>query len=118
VKNNLQCHSRESGNPGTSIKQRRWMPVFTGMTIFGVCALLLFIASAVHASDNRWPGVDETVVEKYAAEHGRPAKPGLINLEGDALLFAFLLAGTAGGFVAGYYYRDQFSTKSRMAGKI
>jgi len=50
--------------------------------------------------------VDEAVVEKYAQENGRPASKPLINIEGDALLFAFLMAGVAGGFVMGYYYRE------------
>ncbi len=115
--NSIQCHSRESGDPGILFRVRRWMTVFTGMTYMGLCALLLFIASVAHAADEPWPGVDKTVVEKYAAEHGRPARPGLINIEGDALLLAFLLAGAAGGFVAGYYYRDLFSVKSRPAGE-
>jgi flagellar basal body-associated protein FliL len=53
-----------------------------------------------------WTGVDEAVVEKVAREHGREAKPPLINTDkGDLLLFVFLLAGVAGGFAAGYYWR-------------
>ncbi len=54
----------------------------------------------------KWPGVDESVVEKYAKEHGREAHKPLINTDqGDLLLFVFLIAGTVGGFVAGYYWR-------------
>lgn len=61
-------------------------------------------ASALGAEP--WPGVDETVVEKFAREHGRESREPLINTDqGDLLLFAFLLAGTAGGFAAGYYWR-------------
>jgi cobalt/nickel transport protein len=53
-----------------------------------------------------WTGVDEAVVERIASEHGREAKRPLIDPgEGDLLLFAFLLAGAAGGFFAGYYWR-------------
>lgn len=56
-----------------------------------------------------WPGVDETVVEKYATAAGRPPQPPLIDPgEGDLLLFLFLIAGTAGGFIAGYYFRVLF----------
>lgn len=62
--------------------------------------------TAVFAAD-KWPGVDESVVEKYAKEHGREAKAPLINTDqGDLLLFVFLLAGAAGGFTAGYCWRE------------
>jgi ABC-type cobalt transport system substrate-binding protein len=53
-----------------------------------------------------WKGVDESVVERIAAEHGREVKAPLINTDqGDLLLFVFLLAGVLGGFVAGYSWR-------------
>ena len=74
-------------------------------------ALLLFVllmaASLVQAEEKgKWPGVDEAVVEKLAREHGRPPREPLINTDqGDLLLFLFLLAGTVGGFAAGYYWR-------------
>lgn len=68
----------------------------------GICA---------YGAGGSWPGVDETVVGKFAAEHGRPVRPGILELDGDALLFAFLLAGVVGGFVIGYYYRGHFSGK-------
>lgn len=46
------------------------------------------------------------MVEKVASEHGREAREPLINTDqGDLLLFVFLLAGTVGGFAAGYYWR-------------
>lgn len=82
------------------------------------CSLLLFLSVVLaYAAEEKWQGVDETVVGKYAKEHGRPAKPGIIDLEGDALLFAFLIAGVAGGFTLGYYYRD-FMGKKGGEGKI
>ena len=56
-----------------------------------------------------WAGVDETVVERIAAEAGRAPKPPL--LEGDLLLFAFLVAGIVGGFAIGYFYRALFVEK-------
>jgi len=68
-------------------------------------------AISARATEEKWPGVDDTVVGKYAEEHGRAAKPCVIDLEGDALLFAFLVAGAAGGFVMGYYYRDVAAKK-------
>ena len=61
---------------------------------------------------DKWPGVDESVVEKYAKEHGRLARSPLINTDqGDLLLFVFLLAGTMGGFAAGYSWRMLVSEK-------
>lgn len=81
-------------------------------THYALCAMvfLLFAAhcsliSAASASE-KWPGVDESVVEKYAKEHGREAREPFINTDqGDLLLFVFLLAGAVGGFAAGYSWR-------------
>lgn len=57
-------------------------------------------------ANEKWPGVDKSVVEKYAGEHGREAREPLINTDqGDLLLFVFLLAGVVGGFVGGYYWK-------------
>lgn len=69
--------------------------------------LAVFIQpAAVSASEEKWPGVDKAVVENIAKEHGREAGKPLINTDqGDLLLFAFLLAGTVGGFAAGYNWR-------------
>jgi len=56
-----------------------------------------------------WEGVDETVVGKYAKEAGHPAQKAYIDTDrGDMLLFFFLIAGTAGGFMGGYYFRELF----------
>lgn len=64
--------------------------------------------SPAHAA-SEWVGVDEKVVEKFAHEAGRPAREPLVNTDrGDLLLFVFLAAGAAGGFVAGYCYRALF----------
>jgi hypothetical protein len=72
-------------------------------------ATVLFAFASITASyalaDGNWKGVDETVIEKYAGERGMQKK-SLINLEGDTQLFAFLAAGAAGGFAAGYFFRD------------
>ncbi len=90
----------------------------------GVAAMLfvLLLAATILTSSpslaaDKWAGVDEAVVEKVAREHGREARRPLIDLgEGDLQLFAFLLAGTAGGFAAGYYWRMLVSEK-RPAGR-
>ena len=69
--------------------------------------VLAFILHGVAFSAEKWTGVDESVIEKIAKEHGREAKEPLINPDkGDLLLFVFLLAGTIGGFAAGYYWRS------------
>ncbi len=61
-----------------------------------------------------WAGVDETVIERYAADAGREAREPFINTDqGDLLLFVFALGGAVGGFVAGYYWRILFSEKNK-----
>ncbi len=79
------------------------------LRICSILLLLLFIVvshSSLVVAAEKWPGVDESVVEKYAKEHGREAHEPLINTDqGDLLLFVFLLAGALGGFVAGYSWR-------------
>lgn len=75
-------------------------------------AFLLALACSPSGS-HAWDGVDEAVVEKVAKEHGREAKPPLLDLSGDLLLFAFLVAGAVGGFVAGYYWRDLTAQRPR-----
>ena len=81
-----------------------------GLLIVGAVALTVLVAVLVmHRSDAEWAGVDETVVEKFAQEAGREAREPLINTDrGDLLLFVFLVAGAAGGFVFGYYFRGLF----------
>lgn len=63
----------------------------------------------------KWSGVDESVVEKIASEHGRESREPLINTDqGDLLLFVFLLAGAIGGFAAGYYWRILMEGRGRQ----
>ncbi len=62
-----------------------------------------------------WPGVDETVIEKFAEKAGRKAREPLINTEqGDLLLFVFLVAGIVGGFIVGYNFRVLFPPRQRL----
>ncbi len=82
----------------------RIVPVF-------LVALGFFVVnpSRVQAQETEaWPGVDAVIVEETAEEHGQPAADPLIPLEGDLLLFAFLLGGAVGGFMVGYYYHKLF----------
>ncbi len=77
----------------------------TGL-IIGASLLMLFSRPA---GAEAWSGTDVTVIENAAARAGRKPSDPLINTDqGDLLLFVFLLAGTAGGFVGGYYYHKLF----------
>ncbi|HTP63970.1 MAG TPA: cobalamin biosynthesis protein CbiM, partial [Geobacteraceae bacterium] len=79
--------------------------------ILGAAVLLglsfVFLSPHPARAGEKWTGVDESVVEKYAKEHGREKRLPFINTDqGDLLLFVFLLAGSVGGFTAGYYWRE------------
>ena len=77
---------------------------------------LLGITYVLASMGKEWTGVDENVVEKFAEEAGRPPRDPFINTDqGDLLLFAFLCAGSIGGFVLGYYYRALFAERSQEA---
>ena len=86
------------------------------LAILAVTALLLATLPSGRAAS--WPGVDEAVIEKVAEKAGRSAREPFINTDqGDLLLFAFLLAGIAGGFIAGYNFRTLFPPKRRKQGE-
>lgn len=73
---------------------------------------LIYTLSFFSLAPKSWVGVDESVVEKVAKEHGREARTPLINTDqGDLLLFVFLLAGVIGGFAGGYCWRMLVSEK-------
>jgi len=74
--------------------------------LFLNCLLAPPASAADGKTDEKWLGVDETVVAKYAADYGREPVDPLINTDqGDLLLFVFLLGGALGGFICGYYWR-------------
>jgi ABC-type cobalt transport system substrate-binding protein len=80
------------------------------ITLF-LCFVVLFfsLSNIVLATEEagRWTGVDELVIERFAKEYGRESREPFINTDqGDLLLFVFLLAGSVGGFVAGYYWKE------------
>jgi ABC-type cobalt transport system substrate-binding protein len=80
--------------------------------IFTAVAVITLLAVAGFAAE-KWQGVDEAVVKKIAKEHGREPGEPLINTDqGDLPLFLFLLAGAAGGFAAGYYWRKLTENRS------
>ncbi len=82
--------------------------------VIAIMLVITIISVSVYADEatkpeKKWAGIDETVVEKFAEEAGRPARDPYINVgQGDMLLFCFLIAGTIGGFVFGYYFRILF----------
>ena len=79
-----------------------------------IILLALGLYIGLRTSDSKWAGVDESVVEKFAIEANRPPQEPLINIErGDLPLLVFLLAGAAGGFTAGYYFRGLFPPKGK-----
>lgn len=78
------------------------------MRIFLLVSILWsgVVFTAIAGAEDKWPGVDETVVERIAEARGRGARAPLINTDqGDLLLFVFLVAGAVGGFAAGYWWR-------------
>jgi ABC-type cobalt transport system substrate-binding protein len=78
--------------------------------------LMLSPIFALAEKSEKWPGIDESVVEKIAKEQGREAREPIINTDqGDLLLFVFLLAGAVGGFAAGYYWRRLITEKTPLA---
>jgi ABC-type cobalt transport system substrate-binding protein len=85
------------------------------LSLITVCAVVLCIlGSAVVYAGEKWPGIDEAVVNKIAREHGRDERPSLFPAaEGDLQLFLFLLAGAVGGFAAGYYWRILLEGKQK-----
>lgn len=83
--------------------------------VLGLACMRLFVAGVIilvnppSVQAEKWSGVDETVVERFAGEAGQAPHSTLWGLDqGDLPLFFFLLAGAVGGFVAGYQFRSLF----------
>lgn len=97
---------RRSAVSSRQQRNRVWVIFVIIYAVFCLFSAFSHQPSAYGAKSEKWPGVDESVVEKIAKEHGREAGEPFINTDqGDLLLFVFLLAGTIGGFAAGYYWR-------------
>lgn len=92
-----------------------------GLFLFAFFLLFTFyfyLSTDIIASE-KWGGVDESVIEKFAKEFGREPSEPLINTDqGDLLLFVFLMAGVVGGFIAGYYWRELIDYKDRKIEKV
>jgi hypothetical protein len=99
-------------------KIRRALAVAAFLPLVTCSLVPLTLCQSAFAAD-QWPGVDESVVEKFASERGREAHDPLINTDqGDLLLFVFLLAGTLGGFAAGYSWRMLMEGKTTAAESV
>ena len=79
------------------MKNKKCVVIGLILLVINCCLPLVVVA------EEKWSGVDDTVVGKFAKEHGREKRVSYINTDqGDLLLFVFLLAGVLGGFTAGY----------------
>ncbi len=59
--------------------------------------------------DQKWTGIDVSIVGKYAEKYGHPPRKPYINTDqGDLLLFVFTVAGLIGGIIIGYNIRKLF----------
>ncbi len=82
---------------------RRW--ALSGAILLGT--LVLFSLG----KSGSWEGVDVAVVGQQAEQLGAIVRPPTINIQGDLLLFAFVMAGAMGGFVIGYLWRGFFQKR-------
>jgi ABC-type cobalt transport system substrate-binding protein len=87
-------------------RNRVWIIAVVIYAIFCLSPAFSHQQAAYGGESEKWPGIDESVIKKIAKERGREAREPLINTDqGDLLLFVFLIAGTIGGFIAGYSWR-------------
>ena len=64
---------------------------------------------AIESEDEKWTGIDVSIVGKYAEKYGHPPRDPYINTDqGDLLLFVFTVAGLIGGIIIGYNFRKLF----------
>ena len=82
------------------------------LATLSVCAAWALLISG-HAATEEWPGVDEAVIGRFVDESGARSAPLLDWIHGDALLFAFLVAGLLAGFVLGYFARSALAREER-----
>ncbi|RMF89072.1 MAG: cobalt transporter [Planctomycetota bacterium] len=88
---------------------RWWKRGTVGAVVLVLASWWWSVPAAVCRAE-KWSGVDESVVERFAENAGRaPADPLLNTDQGDLLLFMFLIAGVIGGFIAGYSWSKLFS---------
>jgi len=89
---------------------KRWL-----IAMVMLCAVAL--PAVAEEKQEKWGGIDEAVIEKYATEKGREAAEPLFNVEGDMLLFLFAMAGAIGGFIMGYQWHKVFVVGKQASGE-
>lgn len=95
------------------IKEKKVTSLAKGWALFLLLLSLSLGLPALAEEKAKYSGVDETVVEQIAQEHGRSAWTPFINTDqGDVLLFVFLCAGAIGGFILGINYQKLFGRKN------
>lgn len=82
------------------------------LATLSVCAAWAFLIRG-HAASGEWSGVDESVIGRFVDDAGSRSPPLLDWVHGDALLFAFLVAGLCAGFVLGYFARSALGREER-----
>ena len=91
------------------LRARSWAALLAlQLTLGSLAAVAAAAPGAAPEPAAGWPGVDESVIEKVAAEAGRTPRPLLFEMEGDLGLFLFLCAGIVGGSIFGYCFRMLF----------
>ncbi len=69
----------------------------------------LEVKEIIDSEDQKWTGIDVSIVGKYAEKYGHPPRKPYINTDqGDLLLFVFTVAGLIGGIIIGYNIRKLF----------
>jgi hypothetical protein len=94
------------------------MTIKIGFRLAGAAAFLLLLIAwvALAPAGASWAGVDEAVIGRFARLAGREPQSLLFDPDrGDLLLFCFLLAGAAGGFASGYFFRGLFPPERRRS---
>lgn len=79
-----------------------------------IAIVAVFLGGAL-ATSSEWDGdITEAATEPLAEEAGAGGGQLLPwSIEGDMLLFVFLIGGTAAGFAAGYNWRKLFSERKQ-----
>ena len=75
------------------------------LVTLSVCTAWVFVLNGP-AVKGQWLGVDEAVISRFADAAGQRSPPLFDWVQGDLLLFAFLLAGLLAGFVLGFFSRS------------
>jgi hypothetical protein len=93
-----------------SVGKRDLLMITIATLVVGTAWLILIRG---HASSGRWPGMDEAVIGRFVNPSGSSSAPLFDWLQGDMLLFAFLVAGLLAGFVLGFFARSTLGREER-----